>query len=159
MIFQKTIDHIDQLCDQADSMILQGKNSDQIITLHLRKVTEQTLRESFEKIKHKMNMDYIGNVGVGGIIPGIVSLITKDESLLNQAIDNKNKANEADKKIQNFEQKWVSSIQYIHEANVDRLFGVLRINNTLGFDSALRYLLVEMETITTHPFDPKTVFY
>jgi len=159
MIFQKTLNQIDQLCGQADSMILQGKNSDQIITLHLRKVTEQTLRESFEKIKRKMTMDYIGDVGVGGIIPGIVSLITNDESLLNQAIDNKNKSDEADKKILNFEQKWLYSISFIHEANIDKLFRVLLINNTSGFDAALAYLRGEMKTITPRPFDPKIVFF
>ena len=159
MIFQKTLNHINQLYGQADSMILQGKNSDQIITLHLREVTEQTLRESFEKIKHKMNMDYIGDVGVGGIIPGIVSLITNDEFPLNQAIDNKNKANEADKKIQNFEQKWLSSIHYIHEKDIDQLLKVLLINNTSGFEAALRYLRGEMKTITPRPFDSKIVFY
>ena len=98
MIFQKAIDHIDQLCDQADSMILEGKNSDQIITLHLREVTEQALRVSFEKIKHKMTMDYISDVGVGGIIPGIVSLITNNEFLLKQTATNKNRADKAHKK-------------------------------------------------------------
>jgi len=149
MIFQKTLNHIDQLYCQADSMILEGKNSDQIITLHLREVTEQTLRKSFEKIKHKMNLNHIGDIGVGEIIPGIVSLIIKDESLLNQTIDNKNKTNEADKKIQNFEQKWLSSIHYIHEADIDQLLRVLLINNTSGFDAALAYIRGEMKTNTT----------
>lgn len=159
MIFQKTIDHIDQLFGQADSMILKGKNSDQIITLHLRKVTEQTLRKSFEKIKHKMTKDYVVDFGVGGIIPGIVSRITKDEHLLNQAIDNKNKSDEAHKKILNFEQKWLYSIRFIHEANIDKLFVVLLINNTSGFDAALAYLHEEEKTITPRPFDPKIVFF
>ena len=152
MIFQKTIDHIDQLCDQSDTMILEGKNSDKIITLHLREVTEQALRVSFEKIKHKMTMDYIGDVGVGGIIPGIVSLITQDEFLLKQTATTKNIADEAHKKIQNFEQKWLSSIPYIHEASIDKLFRILLINNTSGFDAALTYLREEMKIITSRPF-------
>jgi len=159
MIFQKTLNHIDQLYGQADSMILQGKNSDQIITLHLRKVIEQTLRKSFKGIKHKMTKDYVVDFGVGGIIPGIVSRLTKDEHLLNQAIDNKNKSNEAYKKIQNFEQKWLYSIRFIHEADIDKLFRVLLINNTSGFEAALAYLSVEKKTITPRPFDPKTVIY
>ena len=82
MIFQKTIDHIDQLCDQADSMILEEKNSDQIITLHLRETTEQTLRACFEEIKHKMNLDYISDYGIGGVIVVTTALITADESLM-----------------------------------------------------------------------------
>ncbi len=152
MIFQKTIDHIDQLCDQADSMILEGKNSDQIITLHLREVTEQALRESFEEIKHKMTMDYIIDVGVGGIIPGIVSLITQDEFLLKQTATTKNRADEAHKNIQNFEQKWLSSIPYIHEAGMDKLFRTLLINHKSGFDAALAYLREEMKIITPRQF-------
>jgi len=151
MIFQKTIDHIDQLCDQADSMILEGKNSDQIITLHLRETTEQTLRVSFEEIKHKMNLDYISDYGVGGIIPGIISLIIKDESLLKQTATN-NRANEAHENIQNFEQKWLSSIPYIHEAGIDKLFRTLLINHKSGFDSALAYLREEMKIITPRSF-------
>jgi len=144
MIFQKTIDHIDQF--------LEGKNSDQIITLHLREKTEQTLRVSFEKIKYKMTMDYISDVGVGAIIPGIVSLITHNEFLLKQTAVNKNRADKAHKKIQNFEQKWLSSIPYIHEADIDKLFGILLINNTSGFDAALTYLREEMKIITPRPF-------
>jgi len=159
MIFQKTLNQIDQLCGQADSMILQGKNSDQLITLHIRKVAEQTLRESFEKIKHKMTLDYIVDFGVCGILPGIASLITNDEFLSNQAIDNKNKSNEADKKIQNFEQKWLSSIRFIHEADIDKLFRVLLINNTSGFDAALRYLRGEMKIQRIRPLDKKIVFF
>ena len=151
MIFQKTIDHIDQLCDQADSMILEGKNSDKIITLHLRETIEQALRVSFEKIKHKMNLDYIGDYGIG-VIVGTTALITKNESLLNQAIDNKNKTNEAHKKIQNFEQKWLSSIHYIHEADLDKLFRTLLINHKSGFDAALAYLHEEIKIITPRPF-------
>jgi len=158
MNFQKTIDHIDQLCEQADTMILQGKNADQIMTLHLREKTEQTLRKSFEKIKYKMNIDYIGDFGVSGIIPGIVSLITNDEYLLKQTVDNENKSNEAYKKIQNFEQKWLSSIPYIHESDIDKLFWVL-INHKSGFDAALAYLRGEMRILTPRPLDPKTVFY
>ena len=158
MNFQKTIDHVDQLCEQADTMILKGKNADHIFTLHLRKVTEQTLRKSFEKIKHKMTMDYIGDVGVGGIIPGIVSLITQDEFLLKQTATTKNKSDETHKKIQNFEQKWLSSIPYIHEADIDKLFWVL-INHKSGFDAALAYLRGEMRILTPRPFDQKTVFY
>ncbi len=152
MIFQKTLNHIDHLFGQADSMILQGRNSDQIITLHLRKVTEQALRESFEKIKHKMTKDYVVDFGVGGIIPGIVSRITKDEHLLNQAIDNKNKSDEAHKKILNFEQKWLSSICFIHESGIDKLFKVLIINHNSGFDTALTYLREEIKIITPRPF-------
>jgi len=151
MNFQKTIDHIDQLCGQADTMILQGKNADQIMTLHLREITEQTLRKSFEKIKYKMNIDYIGDFGVSGIIPGIVSLITNNESLLKQTADINNKSNEADQKIQNFEQKWISSIPYIHEADIDKLFWVL-INHKSGFDAALAYLREEIKIITPRPF-------
>jgi len=159
MIFQKTLNHIDQLCGQADSMILQGKNSDQIITLHLRDVTEQTLRESFEKIKHKMKLDYIGDIGLGGIIPGIALRITNHESLLRQTIENKNKSDEAHKKIQNFEQKWLSSIHHIHEADIDRLLKVLLINNTSGFDAALMCLRREMKTLRPRPFNPKIRFF
>lgn len=155
---QKTIDHIDQLCKQADTMILQGKNADQMFTLYLREKTEQTLRKSFKEIKYKMNLDYVGDFGVGGITPGIVSRITKDEHLLNQAIDIKNKSDEAYKKIQNFEQKWLYSIPYIHEADIDTLFWVL-INNKSGFDAALAYLRGEIKTITPRPHNPKIVFY
>ncbi len=151
MNFQKTIDHIDQLCDQADSMILEGKNADQIMALHLREITEQTLRKSFEKIKYKMNIDYIVDFGVSGIIPGIASLITNNESLLKQTADINNKSNEADQKIQNFEQKWISSIPYIHEADIDKLFWVL-INQKSGFDAALAYLREEIKIITPRPF-------
>ena len=150
MNFQKTIDHIDQLCGQADSMILEGKNADQIMTLHLREITEQTLRKSFEKIKYKMNIDYIGDFGVSGIIPGIVSLITNNESLLKQTADINNKSNEADQKIQNFEQKWLFSIPYIHETDIDKLFWVL-INHKSGFDAALAYLREEIKIITPRP--------
>ena len=159
MIFQKTIDHIDQLCDQADSMILEGKNSDQIITLHLRETTEQTLRICFEEIKHKMNLDYISDYGVSGIIPGIISLITQNEFLLKQTATTKSRADEAHKNIQNFEQKWLSSIPYIHEASIDKLFRILLINNTSGFDAALTYLREEMKIITPRPFDLKIVFF
>jgi len=151
MIFQKTIDHIDQLCDQADSMILEGKNSDKIITLHLRETIEQALRVSFEKIKHKMNLDYIGDYGIG-VIVGTTALITKNESLLKQTATNKNRADEADKKILNFEQKWLSSIPYIHEAGIDKLFRTLLINHKSGFDAALAYLHEEMKIITPRPF-------
>jgi len=154
MIFQKTIDHIDQLCDQTDSMILEGKNSDKIITLHLREVTEQALIKSFEKIKHKMTIDYISDVGVSGIIPGIVSLITNNEFLLKQIAVNKNRADEADKKIKNFEQKWLSSIRYIHEADIEKFFRILLINNKSGFDAALAYLRGEIKTITPRRLDP-----
>jgi len=156
MIFQKTINHIDQLCDQADAMILQGKNSDKIMTLHLRKVTEQALRLSFEEINHKMNIDYIDDFGVS-ILPGIVSLITNNESLLKQTINNDNKSTEAHKKIQNFEQKWLSSIRYIHEADIDKLFWVL-INHKSGFDAALAYLRGEIKTITPRRLDTKLYF-
>lgn len=151
MIFQKTIDHIDQLCDQADSMILEGKNADQIFTLHLREVTEQALRESFKEIKYKMNLDYVINFGVGGALPGIASVIIRNEFLLKQTVNN-SKYNEAHKKIQNFEQKWLSSIPYIHEASIDKLFRILLINNTSGFDAALTYLREEMKIITPRPF-------
>jgi hypothetical protein len=133
------------------STILQGKNADHIFTLHLREKTEQTLRKSFEKIKYKMNIDYIGDFGVSGIIPGIVSLITNNESLLKQTVDINNKSNEADQKIQNFEQKWISSIPYIHEADIDKLFWVL-INHKSGFDAALAYLREEIKIITPRPF-------
>jgi len=150
MIFQKTIDHIDQLSGQVDSMILEGKNSDQIITLHLRETTEQTLRVSFEEIKHKMNLDYIGDCGIG-VIVGTTALITKNESLLKQTATNKNRADEADKKILNFEQKWLSSIPYIHEAGIDKLFRTLLINHKSGFDAALAYLREEMKIITPCP--------
>jgi len=149
MNFQKTIDHIDQLCEQADAMILQGKNADQIFTLYLREKTEQTLRKSFEKIKYKMNIDYIGDFGVC-VLPGIASLITNNESLLKQTADINNKSNEADQKIQNFEQKWLSSIPYIHEADIDKLFWVL-INHKSGFDAALAYLREEIKIITPRP--------
>ena len=152
MIFQKTIDHIDQLCNQADSMILEGKNSDKIMTLHLREVTEQALRLSFEEINHKMNIDYIDDFGVGAIIPGIVSLITNNEFLLKQTAINKNMADKAHKKKQNFEQKWLSSIPYIHEASIDKLFSVLIINHNSGFDVALTYLREEIKIITPRPF-------
>ena len=152
MIFQKTIKHIDQVCDQADSMILEEKNSDQIITLHLRETTEQALRVSFKEIKHKMTVDYIGDVGVGAIIPGIVSLKTNNEFLLKQTATNKNTADEAHKKIQNFEQNWLSSIPYIHEAGIDKLFRVLIINHKSGFDAALTYLREEIKIITPRPF-------
>ncbi len=152
MIFQKTIDHIDQLWDQADSMILEGKNTDQIIALHLRETTEQTLRVCFEEIKHKMNLDYISDYGVSGIIPGIISLIIKDESLLKQTATIKNRADEAHKNIQNFEQMWISSIPYIHEAGIDKLFRTLLINHKSGFDAALAYLHEEMKTITPRQF-------
>jgi len=151
MIFQKTIDHIDQLCDRAASMILEGKNADQIMTLHLREITEQTLRASFEEIRHKMNIDYIGDFGVSGIMPGIASLITNNESLLKQTADINNKSNEAHKKIQNFEQKWISSIPYIHEADLDKLFRTLLINHKSGFDAALAYLREEIKIITPRP--------
>jgi len=151
MIFQKTIDHIDQLCDQADSMILEGKNSDQIITLHLREKTEQTLRVSFKEIKYKMNLDYVINFGVGGALPGIASVFTNNEFLLKQTVNN-SKSNEAHKKIQNFEQKWISSIPYIHEADLDKLFRILLINHKSGFDAALAYLREEIKIITPRPF-------
>jgi len=159
MNFQKTINHIEQLCVQADSMILQGQNSDKKFTLYLRETTEKVLRESFEETKYKMDIDYVGDFVAGKTLPGIVYLKTKNESLLNQAIDNKNKANEADKKIQNFEQKWLSAIPYINETDIDQLLRVLLINNTSGFDAALAYLRGEMKTITPRPFDPKIVFY
>ncbi len=151
MIFQKTIDHIDQLCNQVDSMILEGKNSDKIITLHLREVTEQALRVSFKEIKHKMTSKYVIDFGVSAL-PGIASVFTNNEFLRKQTIDNNNKSNEIYKKTQNFEQKWLSSIPYIHEAGIDKLFRVLIINYKSGFDAALTYLREEIKIITPRPF-------
>ena len=151
MIFQKTIDHIDHLCDEADSMILEEKNSDKIITLHLREKTEQALRVSFKEIKHKMTSNYVMDFGISAL-PGIASVFTNNEFLRKQTIDNKNKSDEAHKKIQNFEQKWLSSIPYIHEADIDKLFRILLINNKTGFDAALAYLHEEIKIITPHPF-------
>jgi TPP-dependent 2-oxoacid decarboxylase len=152
---QKTIDHIDQLCGQADVMILQGKNADQMFTLHLREITEQTLRKSFKEIKYKMNLDYAGKVEISKTLSEIASLITKDEFHLNQTVDYNNKSHEISTKIQNFEQKWLWSIPYIHEAGIDQLFRVLLINRTTGFDAALAYLRGERKTIRPRPFDPK----
>lgn len=150
---QKTIDHIDQLCGQADIMILQGKNADQIFTIYLREITEQTLRKSFEEIKYNMNLDYASDVGISRAFSGIAYMITKDEFHLNQAVDDNNKSNQTITKIQNFEQKWLSSIPYIHETGIDRLFRVLLINRTSGFDAALRYLCGEMKIQSLHPLD------
>jgi len=62
------------------------------------------------------------------------------------------KSNEAHKKIQNFEQKWISSIPYIHEADLDKLFRILLINHKSGFDAALAYLREEIKIITPRPF-------
>ena len=159
MKFQKTLNHIDQLCGQADSMILEGQNSDKTITLHLREVTEQTMSASFKEIKYKMKLDYIVDFGVGGIIPGIVALKTNDEFLLNQGIDNKNKFDEAHTKILNFEQKWLSSIHFIHEADIDKLFRVLLINHKSGFDAALANLRGEMKILTPRTFVQKIRFF
>ncbi len=152
MIFKKTIEHIDQLCAQADTMILEGKNSDHIITLHLRELAEETLRKSFEKIRHKMKIGYIGDSGIGGTIIGITSLIPQSESLLENTKTIKNNIDEAHKNIQNFEQRWLSSIHAIHEADIDKLFCILMINQMSGFEKALAYILRKTSTITPRPF-------
>jgi len=159
MNFQKTINQIEQLCVQADSMILQGQNSDKKFTLYLRETTEKILREFFKEIKHKMNKDYISDYGIEGVIVGAISLIAKNESLLKQTATNKNRADDANKKIQNFEQKWLSSIHLIHESDIDKLFRVLQINHKSGYGAALAYLRGEMKIPTTHPFDQKIRFF
>lgn len=145
MHFQKTISNMDHFCDLADSLVEHGRNSDMVFVKILREYTKETFGKSFEKIELDMKKKNIKN-GIDVIIDSIGIWFNEDDSL-NKFNAGQNRLTQNQKNQRQFKERWESGIRIIFEADIDKLFKVLRIHQEFGYYAAISYLLPDIHIL------------